>query len=149
MVAQACPLFVPLVEEGLEDRFDYRGDRAPISGADDRRRFGHGYSWMHALSLIAHVIQRVLGENVKLVSSADEAAKEIKDTLAAMNHLSCSRRVKDLFYASDDIAGFQRLYDRIFGNREATFIEAASDFLESFRNYTDLEAIVRGSILLV
>lgn len=128
VVAQACPLFVPLVEEGLEDD--------PITEGIVRRYL---YPMMEeALDtvilgcthypLIAHVIQKVLGENVKLVSSADEAAKEVKETLAAAHQLSCRRRVKDLFYASDDIAGFQRLYERIFGNREATFIEAASDF---------------------
>lgn len=126
--AQACPLFVPIVEEGWENE--------PIT-VDIARHYLSPFieeeldtvilGCTH-YPLMAQVIQRVMGAPVKLVSSADEVAREVKETLTSMNGLTDRKRVKDLFYASDDIAGFKRLYERIFGDCNAAFQEAPSDF---------------------
>lgn len=128
IIAQACPLFVPLVEEGWENEsitVDIARQYLTPFIKDELDAVIMGCTHY---PLMAHVIQQVLGDRVKLVSSADEAAREVKDTLGGMNWLANKKQVKDLFYASDDIAGFQRLYERIFGNRDASFQEASSDF---------------------
>lgn len=128
IVAQACPLFVPLVEEGWED------DSITLDVANRylspfiKENLDTVILGCTHYPLISHVIQKVLGDTVKLVSSADEVAKEVKEILIGMNGLSPKKTVKDLFYASDDIDGFRRLYERIFRDRYGTFVEAPSDF---------------------
>jgi len=129
VAAQACPLFVPLVEEGWEE------DPLPRLAAE---------RYLAALKqdnldvlilgcthypLISRVIQEVMGRNVTLVSSAEEAAREVSSILKQTGMSAEKKVFKDLFYASDDIASFQRLYERIFGGpNNATFVTADSGF---------------------
>ena len=79
---QACPLFVPLVEAG-------------ITSGEDLLRAAHGYldpltsAGVDTLilgcthyPLLTGVISYVMGDNVTLVSSAEECAKDVYRTLA-------------------------------------------------------------------
>ena len=128
VVAQACPLFVPLVEEGWEnDPLTFEIAKRYLGPFLDEGLDTIILGCTH-YPLISHVIQEVLGGNVQLVSSADEAAKEVKETLSKLDRLSSRKSVKNLFYASDDISGFKRLYKRIFGNTNESFVEAPTDF---------------------
>ncbi|MBN2328434.1 MAG: glutamate racemase [Candidatus Omnitrophica bacterium] len=128
MIARACPLFVSLVEEGWEN------DPITLQVAQhylaDLTRENLDVLIMGCTHypLISHVIQQAVGEQVQLVSSAEEAAKETLQILSQSNLLAPQKRVKDLFYASDNIQGFQNLYERIFKNRDASFVEAHSEF---------------------
>lgn len=128
IAAKACPLFVPFVEEGW--------DQDPIMH-EVAKRYLEPFieedldviilGCTH-YPLIANVIQQVMGEGVTLVSSAEEVAKESKKILQDLNLVCSQKQWRDLFYASDDIASFQKLYQRIFGDKEGKFIEAQTDF---------------------
>lgn len=127
IIAQACPLFVPLVEEGWENESITADIARHYLTPFIREELDTVILGCTHYPLMADVIQGVMGERARLVSSADEVAREVRRTLTELNGLNAHKRVKDLFYASDDIAGFQRLYERIFGNRDAAFREASSD----------------------
>ncbi len=129
VAAQACPLFVPLVEEGWEDDPLTRQAAEHYLGGLKRQNLDVLILGCTHYPLISRVIQEVMGEAVALVSSADEAAREVADTLKNLKMLAEKKTFKDLFYASDDIGGFQRLYERIFGGPDnATFVTAESGF---------------------
>ena len=126
--AQACPLFVPLAEEGWEQ---------------DSITLAIGQRYLEPLvrekidvlilgcthyPLLQSVIQQAVGEGVRLINSADEVAREVERMLLTRGLESGEKRFKHRFYASDDIEQFQRLHRRICGSGEATFTEAHSDF---------------------
>lgn len=128
VVSQACPLFVPLAEEGWENdpiTFDIaKRYLTPLVESNlDTVILGCTH-----YPLLTNVIQQVMGESVTLVSSADEVSREVAATLERMDAFAREKTCKDLFYASDDIAGFQALYQKIFGDTHASFIEASSGF---------------------
>ncbi len=128
IIAQACPLFVPLVEEGWEnDSITLDIAKRYLAPLVEENLDAVILGCTH-YPLIDHVIENVMGDKVKLVNSAEEAAIEVEDTLTKQNLLSQTKLLKDLFYASDDIEGFKRLYQRIFGELDSTFVEAPSDF---------------------
>ena len=126
--SQACPLFVSLVEEGWENdeityQIAHRYLHPFIENALDVLIMGCTH-----YPLMTHVIQNVMGESVHLVSSAEEVAKEALAMLESMDLMAEEKAYKDLFYASDDIAGFKKLYNRIFQDENGTFVEAPNDF---------------------
>lgn len=107
VVSKACPLFVPLVEEGLfEDRIT----------EDVVGRYLHDMKEYEIDSLVlgcTHypllrgVIGREVGEEVKLVNPAYETAKSLKEMLKEKNLLaSTGTEVKYDFYVSDGAAQF-------------------------------------------
>jgi len=106
---KACPLFVPLVEEG------WLYDSITIEVAD---------RYLHDLlsydidtlvlgcthyPLIRRTIQKVVGENVSLVSPAYETAKELERILIENNIVSGSECGKYEFYVSDNADRFKKL----------------------------------------
>ncbi|MGC9329531.1 MAG: glutamate racemase [Candidatus Hinthialibacter sp.] len=128
IIAQACPLFVPLVEEGWENEpITFKVAKRYLAGLIQENLDVLILGCTH-YPLISHVIQQAVGEQIQLVSSAEEAAKETRQILSQSNLLASQKRVKDLFYASDNIQGFQNIYERIFHNHDASFVEAHSDF---------------------
>jgi len=128
IIAQACPLFVPLVEEGWEnDAITYDIAKRYLEPLVKDNLDAVILGCTH-YPLIDHIIENVMGDTVQLVNSAEEAAIEVEETLKEHKLLSETKLLKDLFYASDDIEGFKRLYKRIFGDLHSTFVEAPSDF---------------------
>jgi glutamate racemase len=120
VVAAACPLFVPLAEEGWTDpddevvRLVARRYLAPFREAKvDTLVLGCTH-----YPLLARTIADVMGRDVVLVSSADETAFEVRALLEAR----CERRPADpgrvpvhRFVTSGDVATFERLGTRFLG----------------------------------
>jgi len=80
VIARACPLFVPLAEEGWTDgevprlvAERYLGDLRH-SGSTQR-------CWMHALPLLAPTIAEVLGPRVAIVDSAEAITRSVVSLL--------------------------------------------------------------------
>ena len=107
VVSKACPLFVPLVEEGLiEDRVT----------EDIVGRYLHDMKEYEIDSLVlgcTHypllrgVIGREMGEKVKLVNPAYETAKSLKELLREKNLLaSASAKAEHHYYVSDGVDKF-------------------------------------------
>lgn len=116
VTARACPLFVPLVEEGWLDteatRLIAREYLAPLADAQvDTLVLGCTH-----YPLLKPLLAEVLGSGVRLIDSAEKTAAEIgrrldESGLAAPGHTKLAHR----FIASDAPDQFLRLGERFLG----------------------------------
>jgi len=116
IIARACPLFVPLVEEGWTDhdatRLVAREYLAPMLDAKvDTLVLGCTH-----YPLLKALLHDVLGPDVRLIDSAEETAAETGRTLTAA-HLTNGRDADPSyrFIASDDPLQFLQLGQRFLG----------------------------------
>jgi glutamate racemase len=117
ITARACPLFVPLVEEGWTDhdatRLIAREYLAPLVAADiDTLVLGCTH-----YPLLKPLLRDVLGPDVRLIDSAEETAAETARTLAASDLTAASDANPTYrFVASDDPLQFLQLGQRFLGD---------------------------------
>jgi glutamate racemase len=119
----ACPLFVPLAEEGWTD------EPETFSIAEKYLRKVRDFD-PHALVLgcthypiLREVIQRTVGENVKLIDSGEATAEEVERLLAGKdlanpNMVSGVRELcddLDHFYVTDAAERFAKVAERFLG----------------------------------
>ncbi|MEW6238836.1 MAG: glutamate racemase [Candidatus Omnitrophota bacterium] len=128
IAAAPCPLFVPLAEEGwVDDPITLETAKrylTPLRGENvDVLILGCTH-----FPLLEGIIRQAMGGNVTLINSAEEVSREVEAILKENNLFSPRKTYKDLFYASDDIAGFEKLHRRICGKGDVSFVEAPSDF---------------------
>lgn len=108
--SQACPTLVPVVESGcfsMDEALDVvRLALEPLSKEDfDTLILGCTH-----FPLLATVIQEVLGQNIKLISSADETAREVSTILFHKNMLSQKfKQPEHCFYTSGKVELFRRI----------------------------------------
>ena len=113
---RACPLFVPLVEEGWTDhdatRLIAREYLEPmLSDEIDTLVLGCTH-----YPLLKPLLRDVLGPNVRLIDSAEETAAETARTLAKTHLSAASTSDPDYrFIASDDPLQFLQLGQRFLG----------------------------------
>ncbi len=123
VVDQACPLFVPLVEEGFfEDEATHliakRYLDKFIENSVDTIILGCTH-----YPAIKNCIQRIVGDNVKMVDSGEETAKVVKEYLESNNlNTSKSSKAKLKIYVSDLSHKFQQIAER-FLQSSLTHIE--------------------------
>ncbi|MDE6026366.1 MAG: glutamate racemase [Lachnospiraceae bacterium] len=114
VIGKACPLFVPLVEEGLiEDRItDDMVDRY----LSELKAYNVDVLVLGCTHypLLANPIQRYMGENVTLVNPAYETAKELKSILGESG-LLCSKGKSPVydFYVSDGVDKFKSFANNV------------------------------------
>jgi glutamate racemase len=116
VTAQACPLFVPLAEEGLADHpaaellaRDYL--RPLISQHIDTLVLGCTH-----YPLLKHTIEKVVGVGITLIDSAEAAAVDVQRLLTQKGLLSPdSQSPRHEFYVSDLPHRFRELGERFFG----------------------------------
>lgn len=116
-VSAACPLFVPLVEEGwwsgpvvaaVAKRY-----LAPLKAA----RAGTVILGCTHYPYLKSVLARALGPRARLIDSADETARETERVLAGLDlRAAPGRRGRREFYASDAPERFRRLARRMLGS---------------------------------
>lgn len=113
---KACPLFVPLVEEGwcskpvaLQVAREYL---APYKGRTDALILGCTH-----YPLLKKVIARVMGPRTRIVDSARTAAQAARDELVARGLLNPGRRGRSEFVVSDAPERFSALALRLLGIR--------------------------------
>lgn len=114
VVGRACPLFVPLVEEGLlEDRITddmvdrYLSELKPYNV--DSLVLGCTH-----YPLLMNPIKRYMGNNVTLINPAYETAKELKNILKSNNLLNEKKITPSYdFYVSDGVDKFKAFADRV------------------------------------
>ncbi len=115
--SQACPLFVPLVEEGwLEGEIVAKVVRTYLESLKSFDIDTLILGCTH-YPLLAKVIQKMIGENVKLVNSAEETSKEAKKMLLEMKLANIRRKKSSQtrFYVSDEPEPFRVLGERFLG----------------------------------
>jgi glutamate racemase len=114
--SRACPLFVPLAEEGETDsqlaRLAAEQYLAPLRGQGiDTLVLGCTH-----YPLLKRVIVETMGDGVRLVDSAEETAKEVA-RLLEQNELLNDRvgRGESRFYVTDAARRFHRIAERFLG----------------------------------
>ena len=114
VIGKACPLFVPLVEEGLlEDRITddmihrYLSELKPY-GVDSLVLGCTHYP------LLFNPIKRYMGDGVTLINPAYETAKELKNILSDKKLLNSRSNVSSYeFYVSDGMDKFKAFADKV------------------------------------
>ena len=115
--SEACPLFVPFVEEGwLEGEVVAKVASIYLN---QLKSFGIDTLILGCTHypLLAPLIQRTIGENVVLVNSAEETAKEARMLLERL-HANTSKNAnfqETRFYVSDEPEQFRTLGERFLG----------------------------------
>ncbi len=113
---QACPLLVPLVEEGWTD--------GPVTDLTLRKYLKDiDFSTIGSLvlgcthyPLLSGAISKVVGDEVKLIDSGYETAWFVKDKLEALDLLNVRpKNEPDIFYVSDIPQKFQEIGSRFLG----------------------------------
>ncbi len=110
VTAMACPLFVHLVEYGYTDRNNpitrlaAEEYLAPIRSAEvDTLILGCTH-----YPIIAETIADIMGENVKLISASEEAAKYAKQCLEEQDLLTDrTQKGHNVYYVSDSVSMFR------------------------------------------
>ncbi len=111
---QACPLFVPLVEEGwADDLITEEIARRYLSGLLDKDIDTVVLGCTH-YPLLKRVIGKVVGESVVLVNPAYESARELKRVLGEEELLNEEKEVPHhIFYVSDGAEKFREFANSI------------------------------------
>ena len=115
--SQACPLFVPFVEEGwLEGEVVSQVARTYL---DSLKSFGIDTLILGCTHypLLNKVIQNAIGESVRLVNSAQATAKEARELLDKLNLAAGKSQgpQETRFYVSDEPEQFRTLGERFLG----------------------------------
>ncbi len=114
----ACPLFVPLAEEGYHDKeaaYLIAEDYLKILRENDIDTLVLGCTHY---PLLKKTIQDVIGENVTLIDSATATAKEVKDRLERENLLKPDGGPPEYkYYVSDVPDRFAPVAERFLGLR--------------------------------
>ncbi len=122
---KACPLLVPLVEEGWVDH----SVTEEVARIYLKEAFSQGFESADVLllgcthyPLLKPLLQRVVPDGVTLVDSADSTALAVKDALSQPASGGQSQHASLLkFFVTDSVEKFQRLGARFLG-REITSI---------------------------
>ncbi|MBR1866660.1 MAG: glutamate racemase [Lachnospiraceae bacterium] len=114
VVSKACPLFVPLVEEGLlEDRVTEDIVARYLQEMKEYKVDSLVLGCTH-YPLIRNTIKRFMGEDVRLVNPAFETAKSLKELLTEQNILNENRhRPEYEYYVSDGVDKFISFADSV------------------------------------
>jgi glutamate racemase len=115
---KACPLFVPLAEEGWLEH----PATELIAEEYLAELRAHGIDTLILgcthYPLLRNLIQRVIGEEVELIDSGTAAAVVVEDYLRAGNLLNDSATEgNDLFFVSDMPAKFKLIAERFLGRK--------------------------------
>jgi glutamate racemase len=121
---QACPLFVPLVEEGWIDEQVTLLIAKEYLGPLKNEKVDTLVLGCTHYPLLKKMITRVMGVNVNLVDSAEETAREVKRVLGEKSMLREAEdgAVKHRYYVSDDPEKFVSL-GRRFLEKDIIHIE--------------------------
>ena len=114
VVSKACPLFVPLVEEGLlEDRVTDDIVARYLHEIKEYKVDALVLGCTH-YPLIRNTIKRFMGEDVHLVNPAFETAKSLKELLAQQGMLNMNKQKPQYeYYVSDGVENFISFADNV------------------------------------
>jgi len=116
VITQACPLFVPLVEEGWIDNEVARlASRTYLTGLREENADTLVLGCTH-YPLLKEIIAEVMGTGVRLVDSAEETASAVADILRSGGMLRpSSEKGNHHYFVTDVPAGFIRIGKRLMG----------------------------------
>ncbi len=115
---QACPLFVPLAEEGwLDHKATELIAKTYLSGMKENKIDSLILGCTH-YPILADIIQKVVGKNVKLVDSGTPAARLVEDYLNGRGLRNQSvHHGQSEFYVSDVPTKFREIAETFLGRK--------------------------------
>jgi len=115
IVAAPCPLLVPLVEEGWWKHPVTRQVADEYLRPLRRTRMDALILGCTHYPLIKPLLQRLAGRGVRLIDSAQETAREVRDLLEVDHLLRGPGRGMETFFVTDGPVRFRRLAGRFLG----------------------------------
>jgi glutamate racemase len=113
---KACPLFVPLVEEGWERHPTTKLVAREYVGPLLKNKIDTLVLGCTHYPLLKSTLQVVAGKEVRLIDSAEETAKDVEQALRKNNLLNDStKRGTRQFFVTDNPASFSRLGRQFLG----------------------------------
>jgi len=116
LYTRACPLFVPLAEEGWVDNAVARGAAALYLTSLKRSGIDTLVLGCTHYPLLADVIAEVMGDKVRLVDSARTTAEAIRETLVRYGLLRRSGPGSASFFVTDTTDRFTKVAARFMGH---------------------------------
>lgn len=115
---KACPLFVPLAEEGWIDHKSTELIAKEYLTELKEKNIDSLILGCTHYPILANVIQKVVGKNVKLIDSGTPAAKLVEDYLngRGLRNQSVQHGVAE-FYVSDVPTKFKEIAERFLGKK--------------------------------
>lgn len=115
---QACPLFVPLAEEGWLDHKVTELVAEEYLGELRKKKIDSLILGCTHYPILADVIQKVVGKNVNLIDSGTPAAKLVEDYLNGRQLRNQSvHQGQSEFYVSDVPTKFREVAERFLGKK--------------------------------
>lgn len=115
---QACPLFVPLAEEGWLDHEVTELIAKEYLGELHRKKIDSLILGCTHYPILADIIQKVVGKNVRLIDSGTPAAKLVEDYLNGRQLRNQSvHQGQSEFYVSDVPTKFREVAERFLGKK--------------------------------
>ena len=117
VIQKACPLFVPLAEEGRTRPGDLVIETVAEEYLASLREEGIDTLILGCTHypLLKDVIANVMGPGVALIDSGEESAKELQRLLTASDSLGEPQGGGAIYCVSDRVEDFQRLASRFLG----------------------------------
>ena len=117
VIQKACPLFVPLAEEGRTRPGDLVIETVAEEYLASLREEGIDTLILGCTHypLLKEVIANVMGPGVALIDSGEESAKELQRLLTASDSLGEPQGGGAIYCVSDRVEDFQRLASRFLG----------------------------------
>lgn len=115
VLGTACPLFVPLVEEGWWSHPVTRAVARRYLGPLKRSKIDTLVLGCTHYPLLKRTLQDVLGRSVKLIDSAEETALEVEELLESLKRRRRGGRGTREFFVSDAPGRFLKLARRLLG----------------------------------
>lgn len=114
---QACPLLVPLVEEGMLERPETRMILKKYLRSLKVKEIDTLILGCTHYPLLIKDIARIMGKNVKVVNSAEVAAEKLMEYLKKHSEIEkkLGKNSKLVFYTTDNAVKFKELGQRFLG----------------------------------
>ena len=119
ILTAACPLFVPLIEDGFISRDDVVALNIAERYLSPLRASGIDTLLLGCTHypLLSGVISQVMGSGVTLIDSGEETAKLVAADLSERGILSSGSRSPEIrFFVTDSILGFEELASGFLGS---------------------------------
>lgn len=126
VITRACPLFVPLAEEGWTDNEVARlAARTYLAGLKEAGVDTLVLGCTH-YPLLKRIIAETMGEEVRLVDSAEETARTVTEILHGRGMLRpAAEKGNHHYFVTDVPAGFIRIGNRFLGGNLADVHQVA------------------------
>lgn len=124
VAGKACPLFVPIVEEGwMEHEIAYLTAKEYLSSLQNFSYDTMILGCTH-YPLLKNVIRKVVGDNITLIDSGVETSKQVRTILTEMNLLNPSQQKPNRNYFVSDLPHkFKEIGEMFLGEKIESLIK--------------------------